>query len=227
MITVRPAADRGHANHGWLDSHHTFSFANYYDPKYMGVSRLRVINDDRVAPGAGFASHGHKDMEILSYILEGAITHRDSMGNEETVPAGEFQLMNAGTGVVHSEYNKGTAPLHFLQIWLRPEQLNLTPGYQQARFADHGKVLVLSPDGADGSLTLHQDTRLYRVRLNAGESVEHAFDGQRVGYLQVITGEWQIDGQRLTSGDGAEVAAGSALTLTATSDAELLLFDLP
>jgi len=227
MLNIRPAASRGHAHFGWLDSRHSFSFGEYFDPRYMGVSRLRVINDDRVAPGQGFATHGHRDMEILSYVLEGAITHGDSLGNEERISAGEFQLMSAGTGIRHSEYNKESVPLHFLQIWLVPEQQGLTPSYQQRRFDGHGKVLVLSPDGAEGSFKVHQDSRLYRVSLQAGEVLEHQQAAGRPAYLQVVKGRWQHAGQPLVSGDGAELAAGGALQLTAEEDSELLLFDLP
>lgn len=227
MISIRPAASRGHARFDWLDSHHSFSFGDYYDPQHMGVSRLRVINDDRVAPGTGFPTHGHRDMEILSYVLEGTISHKDSLGHEATVTAGEFQLMNAGTGIRHSEYNRHDQPLHFLQIWLVPEQQGLTPSYQQARFDGHGKVLVLSPDGADGSLRVHQDSRLFRVTLDGGEQLSHLLDANRVGYLQIVSGEWLVNGNKVGPGDGVRAAPGTALTLIAQTAGELLLFDLP
>lgn len=227
MITIRPAASRGHAHFGWLDSRHSFSFGDYYDPEHMGVSRLRVINDDHVAPGGGFPTHGHRDMEILSYVLSGTISHKDSLGHEASVSAGEFQLMNAGTGIRHSEYNRHDQPLHFLQIWLVPEQQGLTPSYQQARFDGHGKVLVLSPDGEAGSLKVHQDSRLYRLTLAAGEQLSHPLAANRVGYVQVVSGQWQINGSSVGPGDGVRAAAGTALRFEAVSDGELLLFDLP
>ena len=171
MINIRPSDERGRANHGWLQSRHTFSFASYYDPRFMGVSALRVINDDKVAPGNGFATHSHADMEIISYVKKGAIQHKDSMGNIETLPAGEFQLMSAGTGVTHSEYNPSTQePLEFLQIWIQPNVYGIKPGYQQKKFPNHdGLQLIASPDARAGSLRLHQDACLHQLRLNADQ----------------------------------------------------------
>ncbi len=242
MITLRPAAERGAADHGWLDTRHTFSFANYYDPRHMGFRALRVINDDRVAPGAGFPTHPHRDMEILTWVVEGAIAHRDSMGHGAVVRASELQRMTAGTGVTHSEFNaSGTDPLRFLQIWIVPEARGLEPGYEQRPFgpdATRGRLrLVASPDGADGSLTLHQDARLYVTRLPPGAQVEHTLAPGRHAWVQVARGAVRLGDLTLREGDGAALSDEPAVRLeglaaadvpgaTEAPEAEILLFDL-
>jgi len=229
MIELRPGEERGPADHGWLQSRHSFSFAGYYDPRYMGVSALRVINDDKVAPGAGFATHSHQDMEIISYVKRGSIEHRDSMGNVERLPAGEFQLMSAGTGVTHSEYNPSNSePLEFLQIWIIPNVLGIEPGYQQKKFAEtSGLQLIASPDARDGSLLLHQDASLYQLRLEAGETASHALaEGRRI-YVHVVGGRLQIDGETLGEGDGATVLATDSVEFAGETKTEALVFDLP
>ena len=229
MIEVRPSETRGPADHGWLQSRHTFSFAGYYDPRYMGVSALRVINDDRVAPGAGFATHSHQDMEIISYVKRGTIEHKDSMGNTEQLPAGEFQLMSAGTGVTHSEYNPSRSePLEFLQIWIQPDELGIEPGYQQKRFPrEPGLNLVISPDGRDGSLRIHQDASLYQLLLDAGQSASHAPAAGRSVYVHVVAGEIQINGETLREGDGATLAEVDRIDFVGVAGSEALVFDLP
>jgi redox-sensitive bicupin YhaK (pirin superfamily) len=229
MIELRLGEERGPADHGWLQSRHTFSFAGYYDPRYMGVSALRVINDDKVAPGAGFAAHSHQDMEIISYVKRGSIEHRDSMGNVERLPAGEFQLMSAGTGITHSEYNPSTSePLEFLQIWIIPNVLGIEPGYQQKRFPEHGGLqLIASPDARDGSLLLHQDASLYQLRLEAGETAGYALDEGRRIYLHVISGRLQTGGETLGEGDGATVSETGEVEFEAGTKVEALVFDLP
>lgn len=196
MIYLRKANERGHANHGWLDSWHTFSFANYYDPNFMGFSALRVINDDVIEAGQGFGTHPHKDMEILTYVLEGTVEHQDSMGNKEQVPAGEFQIMSAGTGIRHSEYNpSSTERLHLYQIWIMPEENGITPRYEQRRFdAVQGKQLVLSPDARDGSLKVHQDMELYRWALVKDEQSVHQIAAERRVWIQVVKGNVTING---------------------------------
>jgi quercetin 2,3-dioxygenase len=229
MIELRPSEERGPANHGWLQSRHTFSFAGYYDPRHMGVSALRVINDDKVAPGAGFATHSHQDMEIISYVKRGSIEHKDSMGNVERLPAGEFQLMSAGTGVTHSEYNPSDSePLEFLQIWIVPNQLGIEPGYQQKKFPEHdGLQLIASPDARDGSLLLHQDASLYQLRLGAGHSASHSLaEGRRI-YVHVVGGRIEVDGEVLGEGDGATLSATDRVLFRGESRAEALVFDLP
>lgn len=227
MITIRKSDDRGHARFGWLDTWHTFSFSSYQDPRFMGVSALRVINQDTVAPRTGFPPHPHDNMEILTYVLRGAISHRDSMGNEQRVPAGEFQLMSAGTGVTHSEYNRDAEPLELLQIWLYPNIQNSEPGYQQKRFADtDGLQLVVSPDGEAGSLIIRQDARIWRGRLHAGHQSAHALIGHNA-WIQVISGQLHVNGNLLQNGDGASVHSDPALDFTALTDTEFLLFDLP
>lgn len=226
MITIRKSDDRGHARFGWLDTLHTFSFASYHDPRHMGVSALRVINQDVVAPHTGFPAHGHDNMEILTYVLRGAVSHRDSMGNEQKVTAGEFQLMSAGTGVTHSEYNREHDALELLQIWLYPNARNTEPGYQQKRFADvDGLQLVVSPDGTDGSLVIRQDARIWRGRLTGTTSASHALTGQ-AAWLQVIKGQLHANGELLQAGDGASIT-GTTIELLALTDTEFLLFDLP
>jgi redox-sensitive bicupin YhaK (pirin superfamily) len=233
MITIRRAVDRGHANLGWLDSHHSFSFGNYYDPDHMGFGLLRVINEDRVEPGAGFDTHGHRDMEILSVVLEGALEHKDSIGTGSVIRPGDVQRMSAGSGIRHSEFNHSPRePVHFLQIWLLPGQTGLTPGYEQKSFANGEKRnllrLIASPDGRDGSLTVHQDATVYASLLNQGEQAAHALPAGRKAWLQVARGTLALNGEALSQGDGAAVENETVLTVTGRSEgAEFLLFDLP
>ncbi|ELY2622244.1 pirin family protein [Cronobacter malonaticus] len=229
MIYLRKAQERGHANHGWLDSWHTFSFANYYDPNFMGFSALRVINDDVIDAGQGFGTHPHKDMEILTYVLEGAVEHQDSMGNKEQVPAGEFQIMSAGTGVRHSEYNpSATERLRLYQIWIIPSENGIEPRYEQRRFdAAQGRQLVLSPDARDGSLKVHQDMELSRWALLNGEDGEYAPAAGRRVWIQVVKGDVTINGTRATTSDGLAIWDEATLAIHADSDSEILLFDLP
>ncbi|WP_105610496.1 pirin family protein [Cronobacter malonaticus] len=229
MIYLRKAQERGHANHGWLDSWHTFSFANYYDPNFMGFSALRVINDDVIDAGQGFGTHPHKDMEILTYVLEGAVEHQDSMGNKERVPAGEFQIMSAGTGVRHSEYNpSATERLRLYQIWIIPSENGIEPRYEQRRFdAAQGRQLVLSPDARDGSLKVHQDMELSRWALLNGEDGEYAPAAGRRVWIQVVKGDVTINGTRATTSDGLAIWDEATLAIHADSDSEILLFDLP
>ena len=229
MIYLRKAEERGHANHGWLDSWHTFSFADYYDANFMGFSALRVINEDTIAGGQGFGTHPHKDMEILTYVLSGTVEHQDSMGNREQIPAGEFQIMSAGTGVRHSEYNASSSePLHLYQIWIIPESSGIEPRYAQRRFADvAGRQLILSPDAREGSLKVYQDMTLSRWVLKAGESDSITLDAARRIWIQVVTGDVQVNGQAVSSSDALAIWEESVLTLQASGDAEILLFDLP
>jgi quercetin 2,3-dioxygenase len=232
-VTIRPARSRGHANLGWLDSHHSFSFGNYYDPDHMGFGLLRVINEDRVEPGAGFDTHGHRDMEILSVVLEGVLEHKDSIGTGSVIRPGDVQRMSAGSGIRHSEFNHSQRePVHFLQIWLLPGQTGLTPGYEQKSFADGEKRnrlrLIASPDGRDGSLTVHQDATVYASLLNQGEQAAHALSTGRKAWLQVARGILALNGEALSQGDGAAVENETVLTVTGRSEgAEFLLFDLP
>ncbi len=229
MIYLRKAQDRGHANHGWLDSWHTFSFANYYDPNFMGFSALRVINDDVIDAGQGFGTHPHKDMEILTYVLEGAVEHQDSMGNKEQLPAGECQIMRSGTGVRHSEYNpSATVRLRLYQIWIMPSENGIEPRYEQRRFdAAQGRQLVLSPDARDGSLKVHQDMELSRWALLNGEDGEYAPAAGRRVWIQVVKGDVTINGTRATTSDGLAIWDEATLAIHADSDSEILLFDLP
>jgi hypothetical protein len=227
MLYFRPGNARGRANFGWLNSQHSFSFGHYYDPKHMGFSALRVINDDSVAPGAGFDTHGHRDMEIISYVLEGAIEHKDSMGHSYIVPAGDVQRMSAGTGVTHSEFNHSKQHnLRFLQIWIQPNKLGITPGYQQQKIEQRGKLTPLvTPDGSDGSLSIQQDVSLYRVALNRGESLQ--LDTlQRPGYFHLIEGSVNINDHQLMAGD-ALGAFEEPLQLNAQEPLIALWFDLP
>lgn len=231
MIKVRRSGERGHADHGWLDSHHTFSFANYYDPRFMGFSDLRVINEDRVAPAQGFGTHGHRDMEILSYVIAGELAHKDSMGNVETIKPHEWQRMTAGTGVRHSEFNASeTDAAHFLQIWILPETENLTPGYEQKLFAPEDKTgklkLVASRGGDDGSLNINQDVRLYNGILSKGTIVQHELATGRNAWVQMVKGEVELNGIKLAAGDGAAISEETQLNFTAGQDSEVLLFDL-
>ncbi len=231
MITVRRSAERGHFDHGWLDTRHTFSFADYHDPAHMGFRSLRVINEDRVQPGQGFGMHPHRDMEIVSYVISGALAHQDSMGNGSTIRPGEVQRMSAGTGVVHGELNQSrTEPVHFLQIWILPARLGLPPGYEQKRFPEEerrGRLrLLASPDGAGGSVTIHQDVRLHATLLAPGQSVTHPLAEGRHAWVQVVRGEVEAGGERLAEGDGAAVSGEPALALRGVKDAEVLVFDL-
>ncbi|HSF48793.1 MAG TPA: pirin family protein [Burkholderiales bacterium] len=230
MLTLRKSEHRGPTDLGWLKSRHTFSFGGYHDPKHMGVSVLRVINDDVVAPGAGFAPHSHRDMEIISYVKQGVIEHQDSMGNVQRLPAGEFQLMSAGTGVTHSEYNASQSDsLKFLQIWIEPNRRGIQPGYQQKRFEPRpGLHLIAAPDARDGSLLLHQDARLYRALLNDGERAELALDAGRTAYVHVVAGAFYVNGEPLSEGDGAAVQdVASVMLVGIDGESEALVFDLP
>lgn len=229
MIYVRKAEERGHANHGWLDSWHTFSFASYHDANFMGFSALRVINEDVIDGGQGFGTHPHKDMEILTYVLSGTVEHQDSMGNKEQIPAGEFQIMSAGTGVRHSEYNASESePLHLYQIWIIPERTGIEPRYDQRRFPDvQGRQLVLSPDAREGSLKVYQDMTLSRWVLATGEQDNVAIDVGRRIWIQVVKGDVTVNGNAVTTSDALAIWDESALTIEASSAAEVLLFDLP
>jgi len=228
MITIRPAEERGRANFGWLDSRHTFSFGHYHDPKHMGFSDLRVINEDRVAPGGGFPTHGHADMEIISYVLDGALEHRDSIGSGAVIRPGEVQRMTAGTGIRHSEFNHSKKEgVHFLQIWVLPERRGIEPGYEQKAFDLDGKwQLVASRDGRDGSVTVHQDVELWAGRLPSGNEIKHRLKPDRDAWVQVARGEVSLNGEKLRAGDGAAVSSEDELTIAASSAAEVLLFDL-
>lgn len=231
MITRRPANERGSFNHGWLKTAHTFSFADYRDPRHMGFRTLRVINDDVVAPGAGFPTHGHHDMEIVTYILEGELEHKDSMGNSSRIRRGEIQRMSAGTGVTHSEYNPShTQPLHLLQIWILPNQKGLKPGYEQKSFPLEDEMqnlrMLASPDGRDGSIKLHQDVFIFGALLTEGETISHELDASRYAWLHVADGELRLNGEVFKAGDGAALEKEARLDFVALSDCEFLLFDL-
>lgn len=231
MIQVRKAQDRGHAQHGWLDSWHTFSFADYHDPKHVSFSALRVINEDRVSPGQGFPTHPHRDMEIITYVLDGALEHKDSLGTGSVIRPGDVQRMSAGTGIRHSEFNHSQIePVHFLQIWILPNRQSVKPSYEQKRIVPaelNGQLrLVASPDGHNDSVTIHQDARVYAGHLNATE-VTYALDPGRRAWLQVARGAVKLNGTMLQTGDGASSENEPALRLTAEGSAEVLLFDLP
>lgn len=229
MIYLRKAQDRGHANHGWLDSWHTFSFADYYDPDFMGFSALRVINEDVIDAGQGFGTHPHKDMEILTYVLSGTVEHQDSMGNKEQINAGEFQIMSAGTGVRHSEYNANSdRPLHLYQIWIIPEQVGLEPRYEQRMFdAPQGRQLVLSPDAREGSLKVFQDMTLSRWALKSSEQSVYPIQADRRIWIQVVRGNVSINGNQAGVSDAFAIWDETALSIHADEDSEILLFDLP
>ncbi|WP_442482850.1 pirin family protein [Aeoliella sp. SH292] len=231
MFTIRKASDRGHANHGWLNAYHTFSFADYYDPHHVHFRSLRVMNEDRVAPGQGFGAHPHRDMEIVTYVLEGALEHKDSMGNGDVLRPGEFQHMSAGSGVQHSEFNPSTTePTHLYQIWLLPSEKNLTPSYSQRRFDVAGRQnqwqLVASPDGASDSLRIHQDAKIHLANLDAGHGLDYRLEPDRHAWLQVLRGSLTVNGHELGTSDGLAVSDEQLLTLTTTSNAEVMLFDL-
>ena len=233
MITIRPANARGQANFGWLDSQHSFSFGQYYDPNYMGFSVLRVINEDKVAPQKGFNTHGHKDMEIISYVLEGSLEHQDSIGNGSVIRPGDVQRMSAGTGIRHSEYNASEQdPVHFLQIWIEPDTLALEPSYEQIYFSPEDRQgqlrLIGSRDGRDGSITIHQDLNLYASTLTQSDVVDVQLLPNRVAWIQVANGQVDLNGQLLSAGDGASAIEEIELKLSGVStDAEVLIFDLP
>jgi redox-sensitive bicupin YhaK (pirin superfamily) len=232
MLEIRRSADRGRADHGWLKSFHTFSFADYYDPEWMGYGPLRVINDDRVAPGQGFGKHGHRDMEILTYILTGELEHHDSIGNGSVIRTGDVQRMSAGTGVTHSEFNpSATEEVHFLQIWILPDALRLAPGYEQRHFTAADKRgqlrLIAAHDGAEGSVVIHQQARVYAALLDGTERAEFPVAPGRRAWLQMARGALSVDGVPLSAGDGARTAGPAQLTLHGGTAAEVLIFDLP
>ena len=232
MMTIRRAQERGHSNLGWLDSYHTFSFANYHDPDHIGFSNLRVINDDTVAPGGGFATHGHENMEIISYVLDGGLAHKDSMGNGSVIRTGEVQRMSAGTGVTHSEYNHSSdEPVHFLQIWLLPNRTGVVPGYEQRSFPLEDRrekmVLLVSPDGHDGSIASHQDALLYGTLLESGQRLSHLLADDRRAYVHVADGKANVNGEALGMGDAMAIEGHGEVQLQGIKDAELLIFDLP
>ena len=231
MITVRQSEERGAVNMGWLDAKHSFSFGSYHDPEHMGFGTLRVINEDRIQPSQGFGMHGHRDMEIVTYMIDGALEHRDSMGNGSVIRPGEVQRMTAGTGVRHSEFNHSdTDETHLLQIWILPEQNGLTPGYEEKTFDDSEKrnklLLLASSDSRDGSLKIHQDTDLFASILDKGKSLSHQFADGRNGWVQVVRGRLSLNGETLDHGDGASIADTSVLDIAALEDAEFLLFDM-
>ena len=230
MIRIRRSADRGYADFGWLKSRHTFSFGNYYDDKNMGFGPLRVINEDRVEPGRGFGQHSHQNMEILSWVLDGALAHKDSIGTGAIIVPGEMQRMTAGTGIAHSEFNNSSKePVHFLQIWILPATSGLKPGYEQRSFSaklDGNLFLVASADGRDGSVLIHQDVDLYVARFAADADLTHQFRPGRIGWLQVARGSVELDGQSLEQGDGAAIEGLSSIKIEALEDAEVLLFDM-
>ena len=232
MITLRRSDERGHADHGWLNSFHSFSFASYQDAEHMGFGPLRVINEDRVAPGQGFGTHGHRDMEIISYVLQGALEHKDSMGNGSVLRPGYVQRMSAGKGVMHSEFNSSQKDLvHFLQIWIEPNVMGIQPGYEETTFDDTAKrgklCLIASNDGAAGSVKIHQDAKVYAALLNGNEEVQHKLSSGRKAYVHVVRGEVLMNDQALASGDAAKLSDEMTVELKQGKDAEILLFDLP
>lgn len=231
MMLVRRSEARGHADHGWLRSHHSFSFADYFDPQWMGWGNLRVINEDRIAPGTGFGTHGHRDMEIVSYVLKGNLAHKDSMGNVEGIPPGEVQRMSAGTGVMHSEFNHAPdSETHFLQIWIEPNVRGIPPSYEQKAFADAEKRGVLrrvaSQDASDGAVKLHADASIYAGLFDGAESARLALDPTRKAYVHLVRGELSVNGQALKTGDAVALRDEAALVLDQARDAEVLVFDL-
>jgi redox-sensitive bicupin YhaK (pirin superfamily) len=229
MMTIRRANERGHANHGWLDAYHTFSFANYYDPRWMGFRSLRVINDDTIAGGGGFGTHPHRDMEIITYILSGALQHRDSMGHEAVLKAGDVQRISAGSGIEHSEFNYSPIePVHLLQIWIQPERKGVKPAYAERSTAsgEPGLTLVASREGRDSSVSIHQDADIWLARFDAGASATHTLKAGRHAWVQVAEGEVTLNGQSLKTGDGAALSNEPALALAAVKPSQVLLFDL-
>jgi redox-sensitive bicupin YhaK (pirin superfamily) len=232
MLQVRKSEDRGNAHHGWLQSKHTFSFGDYRDPKHTGFGPLLVINEDRVAPGQGFGTHGHRDMEIISYVLEGALEHKDSMGTGSVLHYGDVQRMSAGTGVRHSEFNGSKSEqVHFLQIWIEPNVTGIPPSYEEKRFAPETKQgqlrLIASSDGRDGSVLIHQDAAIYATLMKAGDQLEHALAAGRTGYVHVIRGQVTVNGTALAGGDALKISGEAAIALSDADDAEVLAFDLP
>ena len=230
MITLRPSLERGYADHGWLKSFHSFSFASYFDPAHMGWGNLRVINEDRIAPGKGFGTHGHRDMEIVSYVVTGALAHKDSMGHVQTIQPGEVQRMSAGSGVQHSEFNHASTDTHFLQIWILPDVPGIDPGYEQKTFSDADKQgrlrLVASPDGADGSVTIHANARLYAGLFDTGQAASLTLPAGRKAYVHLVRGGLSVNGVVLTGGDAALLSEEAAVNLSDGVDAEVLVFDL-
>ena len=231
MLTLRKSTDRGHADHGWLNSYHSFSFADYYDPAHMGFGALRVINEDRVQPGKGFGTHGHRDMEILSYVLEGELEHKDNMGNGSIIVPGDVQRMSAGRGVLHSEYNPSRSNIvHFLQIWIEPAQRGIDPGYEQIRFEAAQKRgslrLIASPDGREGSVTIHRNATVYAALVDGAETMRHGLAPDRRAYVHVARGSVRVNGTALAAGDAVAITGETAVTLDGGRDAEFLLFDL-
>ncbi len=231
MIEIRHSSERGYAEHGWLRSYHTFSFADYHDPEHMGFGSLRVINEDRIQPGTGFGTHGHRDMEIISYVLEGALAHKDNMGNGSTIVPGDVQRMSAGKGVLHSEFNQAKDGVtHFLQIWIEPNVAGIPPSYEQKHFDDESKRgrlrLVASPDGREGSVTIHQDAYLYAALLNGADRLNHTLRGGRRAYVHVARGKLMVNGRRLEAGDALEATDIAEIVLEKGDGAEVLLFDL-
>jgi redox-sensitive bicupin YhaK (pirin superfamily) len=232
MLTIRRSEDRGRFDMGWLDTRHTFSFGEYYDPRYLGFSALRVINEDRVAPGKGFPTHGHRDMEIVTYILRGALEHKDSLGTGSVIRPGDVQRMSAGAGIQHSEFNHSAEePVHFLQIWILPDQKGMPPSYEQITVPvqdRHDRLrLIGSRDGRDGSVTIHQNLGLYSALLSPGAKLDHAFEADRAGWIQVASGAIEVNGLHLRAGDGVAAIKETALKIAALEPAEILLFDLP
>ena len=232
MLQIRKSEERGVANFGWLDSRHSFSFGHYYDPKHVGFGPLLVINEDKVAPGQGFGTHGHRDMEIISYVLSGALEHKDSMGNGSVLRYGDVQRMTAGTGVRHSEFNHSAREgVHFLQIWIQPERAGIEPGYEEKHFTPDSKRgqlrLIAAPDGRDGAVKVHQDAWLYAALLDGGPQLVHPLAPGRQAYVHVIRGSLTVNGTALQGGDAAKLTGEAAVTLAAAQDAEVLLFDLP
>jgi quercetin 2,3-dioxygenase len=231
MLTLRKSQERGFADHGWLKSFHSFSFANYYDPQHMGFGNLRVINEDRIAPGTGFGTHGHRDMEIISYVLEGNLAHKDTLGNVKGIPPGDVQRMTAGTGVQHSEFNHAQdQTTHFLQIWIEPNVTGIAPGYEQKTFAESEKRgrlrLVASPDGSESSVLIHADARVYAGLFDGDERFSLALEPPRKGYVHVVRGELDVNGKRLTAGDAAKLENEARIDLSSGKAAEVLVFDL-
>lgn len=232
MIEIRKSNERGIANLGWLDSRHTFSFGHYHDPRHMGFGPLLVINEDRVLPGKGFGKHGHRDMEIISYVLSGELAHQDSMGNGSVLRYGDVQRMSAGTGVMHSEFNHSSTDLvHFLQIWIQPSVTGITPGYEEKHFANQAKTarlcLIASPDGAEGSVKIHQDARLYASLLDGEQQIEHTLAQGRTAYLHLIRGELEANGVKISTGDALKFSSEPGISISKGREAEFLLFDLP
>ena len=232
MIQVRKSCERGHANHGWLDTYHTFSFADYYDPAHMGFGPLRVINEDRVEPGKGFGTHGHRDMEIISVVLDGGLQHRDNLGNGSVIRPGDVQRMSAGTGVLHSEFNASDKdPVHFLQIWIEPNARGVQPGYEQKHFAaedQRGRLRrVASPDGREDSVTIHQDAHVYAADLAPDDAVDYRLEPGRRAYVHVARGAVMLNGTPLEAGDGARLVDETTVNLSGLQESQVLLFDLP